>query len=157
MRIHAHVLGCKVSRTETDGILALLYAHGWEYTDDPALADAILLTSCTVTASGDSRMRRALRRLREQAPHAVMIVSGCYVQAFPEEAQKLDADILLGTRERAQLPALLESFLTTHTRQCCLVPHSGEEDFEQLPCTRDAAHTRAFLQIQDGCERFCSY
>lgn len=157
MKIHAHVLGCKVSRTETDGMLALLYEHGWESTEDPAQADAILLTSCTVTASGDSRMRRALRRLRTAAPHAVMIVSGCYVQAFPEQAAALGADILIGTRERTQLPRLLDAFLADRTQQRLLIPHDSGESFEELPCCRDAAHTRAFLQIQDGCERYCSY
>lgn len=103
-------------------------------------------------------MLRVLRKLRAAVPQAVIVLTGCYVQAFPEEAAKLpEADILLGTAHRAALPALLEAYFLHPERVTAVEPHSRESTFETLPQGTDAAHTRAFLKIQDGCDRYCTY
>ena len=153
-----YTLGCKVNAVETDSMAALLQAHGYTRTDRPEEADVIVLNSCTVTASGDSRMLKALRKLRNTAPLAVIVLTGCYVQAFPEEAAKLtEPDILLGTKHRTALPDILESHFL-HSERCTLIePHAKGDAFETLPQGTDALHTRAFLKIQDGCDRFCTY
>ena len=107
MNLYVQTLGCKVNAVESAGIAALFAAQGFTVCEDPALADVILLNSCTVTASGDSRMRRALRQLRAAAPDAVLILTGCYAQAFPEDAAALpEPDIVTGTADRDRLPAL---------------------------------------------------
>ena len=158
MNAYYFTLGCKVNAVETDSMAALLQAHGYDRTDVPQQADVIVLNSCTVTASGDSRMLKALRRLRAAAPQAVIVLTGCYVQAFPEEAAKLpEADILLGTKHRAALPDILELHFLHPVRTALIEPHSRGDAFETLPQGTDAAHTRAFLKIQDGCDRFCTY
>ena len=158
MKAYFGTLGCKVNAIETDSMAALLQAHGYARTDAPEQADVIVLNSCTVTASGDSRMLRMLRRLRTAAPHAVIVLTGCYVQAFPEDAAKLtDADILLGTKRRGALPDILESHFLHPERRSLIEPHGRGDAFETLPQGADAMHTRAFLKIQDGCDRFCTY
>lgn len=158
MRIYLQNFGCKVNAIETDGIAALLRQAGWTVVPSPETADAVILNSCTVTASGDHRMLTALRRLRQTVPDAVIVLTGCYVQAFPEEAAALsEADILIGTKERGMIPALLEEFLQKR-RPCRAVSEYGRKDaFEVLPLSEETNHTRAFLKIQDGCDRFCSY
>lgn len=158
MQVYFYTLGCKVNAVETDSMAALLQAHGYLRTEEPASADVIILNSCTVTASGDQRMLRTLRKLRNAAPHAVIVLTGCYVQAFPEEAANLpDADILLGNRHRAALPDILESHFLSPERVIRIEPHAKGDPFELLPQGTDALHTRAFLKIQDGCDRFCTY
>ena len=158
MRVYLHTLGCKVNAVETDSIAALLLAHGYELTEVPAQADVLVVNSCTVTASGDTRMLKILRKLRAAAPDAVTVLTGCYVQAFPEEAAALpEADILLGTKHRTQLPALLERYFLHPAHISLIEPHAKGDAFETLPQGTDAAHTRAFLKIQDGCDRFCTY
>lgn len=158
MKLYLQNFGCKVNAIETDGIAALLQADGWEICTAPEAADAIILNSCTVTASGDKRMLTSLRKLRKAAPHAAIVLTGCYVQAFPEDAAALtEADILIGTKQRAEIPALLRDFF--RDRQCrnAVSPHQSGDAFEMLPQGTDTAHTRAFLKIQDGCNRFCAY
>ena len=158
MRTYFSTLGCKVNAVETDSMAALLRSHGYEIAETPENAHIIVLNSCTVTASGDARMRTLLRKLRAAAPDAVIVLTGCYVQAFPEDAAALpEADILLGTRHRALLPALLEQYFTHPTRLISVEDFAAGDAFEPLPQGTDAAHTRAFLKIQDGCDRFCTY
>lgn len=158
MKLYLHTLGCKVNAIESDSIAALLGMHGYHVCASPEQADVIVLNSCTVTSSGDKRTVRMLHTLRTAAPDAVIVLTGCYVQAFPEETSLLpEADIVLGTRNRAMLPALLAQYFR-HPQHCMAVPaHQTEDSFEELPQGGDAAHTRAFLKLQDGCDRFCTY
>ncbi len=156
MKVYLQNFGCKVNQIETDSLAVLLQQHGWECIPHPTGADAVVLNSCTVTASGDHRMLTALRRLRKQLPHAIIAVTGCYVQAFPD-ADLPEADIRVGTKERAVLPKLLETFLLERSPAAHIPPHKPDDPFESLPLGSDSTHTRAFLKIQDGCNRFCSY
>lgn len=158
MKVFLQNFGCKVNAIETDGIAALLMQHGWEVCATPREADAIVLNSCTVTASGDHRMLTALRKLRRTVPHAIIVLTGCYVQAFPQDAAALSlADILVGTKERTKIPSLLENFLQERIPCAAVAPHEKGDAFEYLPQGMDEGHTRAFLKTQDGCNRFCSY
>ena len=156
MKVYLHTLGCKVNAVETDSIAALLCKEGYSVCDAPEEAEVIVLNSCTVTASGDSRMRRMLRQLRQAAPKAVLVLTGCYAQAFPDEAAALpEPDLVTGTGRRSELPALIRECLQKRERRSAVAASPGT--FEALPVGTDASHTRAFLKIQDGCDRFCTY
>jgi len=158
MKAYLQTFGCKVNTAETDSIAALLLQNHWEITENPVQADALIVNSCTVTASGDKRMFQALRKLRKTAPDAVLLLTGCYVQAFPKDAAELpEADIITGTKNRTQIPALLEAYFQNPQRISAVENFTSGDAFESLPQGSDSAHTRAFLKIQDGCNRFCSY
>ncbi|MDE5563818.1 MAG: tRNA (N(6)-L-threonylcarbamoyladenosine(37)-C(2))-methylthiotransferase MtaB, partial [Oscillospiraceae bacterium] len=158
MNVYLYTLGCKVNTVETDSIAALLREHGYTVCDDPADAQVIVLNSCTVTASGDKRMHRTLRSLRSTAPDAVIVLTGCYAQAFPEEAAAIpEANIVTGTKDRHILPSLISDYLMHPERHCAVRAYTSADSFESLPVSTDTAHTRAFLKIQDGCDRFCTY
>lgn len=137
---------------------ALLSECGDMVTDAPAEADVIVINSCTVTASGDSRLFAAIRRLRRINPGAILVLTGCYAQAFPEEAAALDGvDLILGTRHREKLPALLESYVQGTAPRLLVESYTGDAPFEALPCGEMGHNTRAFFKIQDGCNCFCRY
>lgn len=158
MKLYLQNFGCKVNAVETESIAALLREQGWDIVSVPESADAVILNSCTVTASGDHRMLTALRRIRQNAPDAAIVLTGCYVQAFPEDAAALsEADILVGTKERGRIPALLDEFFRLRKPCRAIAPYGRTDAFEVLPISAKTAHTRAFLKIQDGCNRFCSY
>lgn len=158
MQAYLKTFGCKVNSAETESITALLKNHQWEIADSPEQADAIIVNSCTVTASGDQRMLQALRKFRRCNPNAVILLTGCYVQAFPENASSLpEVDILTGTKNRNQIPLLLENFFRNPQKIYAVENFLSGEMFESLPQGMDSFHTRAFLKIQDGCNRFCSY
>lgn len=158
MNCYFLTFGCKVNTCETAGMQSVLQKAGHTIVRDPVQADVILFNSCTVTASGDSRLRTAMRKMRQTCPHALLILTGCYAQAYPEEAAALpEADLVIGTKNRSRLPELLDELYRSHTRQNAVESYTVSDPFEILPCDTMPDNTRAFLKIQDGCNCFCSY
>jgi len=150
--------GCKVNHYETECMKSLFRESGFEITEELSAADAVVINSCTVTASGDSRALAALRKTREALPQAVIAMTGCYPQANREEASKLpQADIITGTKSRARLAGLVKDCLEERSRIVELSDYTSDDVFEPLKCSRFDSNTRAFVKIQDGCDRFCSY
>ncbi len=156
--IYFHSLGCKVNQIESDSLASLFQSEGYTIASNPKKANVIVVGSCTVTAMGDSKLRATLRKYRRDNTTAILVLMGCYPQAFPEEAIALEeVDILLGTRELSKLPSFLHDFSLYGERQIHLYKHSVSEKFEHLPQGVNPHRTRGFLKIQDGCNRFCSY
>lgn len=150
--------GCKVNQYETESIKADFTEHGCETVESPELADIIVINSCTVTASGDSKSLYAVRKLRKANPGAVIILTGCLPQASPESAEKItDADIICGTKERRRLPQLAADFIEERSRIVNIEKYGISDGFESLAQGSFSDKTRAFVKIQDGCNQFCSY
>ena len=79
-------------------------------------------------------------------------------QAFPEEAAAMtEADVVTGSTDRASLPLHIQKALETGERVIAITPHRQEEVFEELPIDRFEGHTRAFVKVEDGCNRRCAY
>lgn len=162
MKIVFHTLGCKVNQYETQAMRRLLEAEGFETGefvpgDEAALsADGLVINSCTVTGESDRKLRQLLRRCRRDNPHAVLALTGCMPQAFPEEAEGFaEADIVLGNASRRALPRHLAAFLQNGRRIVDIGEHGAR--LEPLEIDDFQGRTRAFVKIQDGCNRFCSY
>ncbi len=158
MKIIFHTLGCKVNQYETEAMRRLLRETGYDTEDTSSAkhADVIVINSCTVTGESDRKLRQLLRRCRRDNPDAVIVLTGCMPQAFPQAAEAFEeADIVLGNAARRALPAHLGAFLSNHQRIVDIPPHGKE--IEPLTIDTFAEHTRAFVKIQDGCNRFCSY
>jgi threonylcarbamoyladenosine tRNA methylthiotransferase MtaB len=121
-------------------------------------ADVYIVNSCTVTAEGDRKSRQALRRMRARNPAAVLCLCGCFPQAFPAEAVNIpEADIVMGARNRSALLGAVRRRMAGEERIVDIAPHEKGEPFEAMQTDRMEDRTRAFVKIQDGCERFCAY
>ncbi len=155
-------LGCKVNQYESDAMARQFEKAGYLTTDrsDKALgqADIYIINSCTVTATGDKKTRQLLHRCRRENPNAIIALTGCFVQAFPDKAKELsDWDILCGNTERGNILSLVERFAQTKEPIVCVEAHQKGECFESMQVDAFAHKTRAFVKIEDGCNRFCSY
>ncbi len=160
MKIAFHTLGCKVNQYETQAMRFLVEEAGHstvEYTPGYDIkADALVINSCTVTGESDRKLRQLLRRCRRELPQAVIVVNGCMPQAFPQQANRLsEADIILGNASRRDLLPHIEAFLANPRRLVNIPPH--DTIIEPLSIREFSGRTRAFVKIQDGCNRFCSY
>lgn len=161
MTVYFHTLGCKVNQYETQAMRRLLEDDGFDTAEfsagfDKAGDGVLVINSCTVTGESDRKLRQLLRRTRRDNPQAVIVVCGCMPQAFPARAAALtDADIVVGNAERRALPATLRAFLQNRTRTVDIPPHTAE--YEPLAIREFQGRTRAFVKIEDGCNRFCSY
>ena len=158
MNVYGITLGCKVNQYETQAMMARLQEAGFSLSGQEEGSDVILINSCTVTAASDHKVRQALHRARRLSPTAVIVLTGCMPQAFPQLAEQLtDADIVLGNSNRAALLPDIMRFLSSRQRIVDIQPHEKGEGFEAMQVERFHERTRAFVKIEDGCNRFCSY
>lgn len=155
MNIHFKTLGCKVNQYETQAMSEGLIRLG--HTADSSLpADAVIINSCTVTAESDRKTRQILHSVKRDNPGAVVVLTGCMVQAFPEKAKALtDADVIIGNRDIKKVIEAVNSFKNNDVFS--VESHSKSDKYCTPSITDFSERTRAFMKIEDGCNRYCSY
>ena len=159
MRVSFYTLGCKVNQNETGALAQLFEQNGFTVVENGEAADVYVVNSCTVTNFGDQKSRKWLRRAKRENPGAVTVLTGCYPQAFPEEAAAIaEADVVTGSgNRRSILEDVMQVVNGERGKVVDIRPHQKGEAFEELPMDRFADHTRAFVKIEDGCGRQCAY
>lgn len=157
MKVFIHTLGCKVNQYESQAMAELFEKQGHAVVIQPEQAEVFVVNSCTVTAESDKKTKKTIRRFRGLNPNSIVIVTGCMTQAFPSQASSLDADIIIGNKGYSRLPLLLNEFVKTHKRIVAIQPHLSDDKFEASEISQFNERTRAYLKIEDGCNRFCSY
>ena len=158
VKVSFYTLGCKVNQNETGALERLFCANGFELAAPGEAADVYVVNSCTVTAGGDKKSRQWLRRAKREHPAAVTVLTGCYPQAFADEAAGIaEADVVTGAKARGRILDDVLRFLQTRERIVDIAPHEKGEAFEELPMGQFEGHTRAFLKVEDGCDRRCAY
>mgnify|MGYP004464740795 FL=1 len=158
MRVCFYTLGCKVNLNETGALEQMFRSNGFAIAQEGEPADVFVVNSCTVTNFGDQKSRKWLRRAKRENPGAVTVLTGCYPQAFPEEAaQFMEADLVCGNGDRKAILDNVLKLLDGHERIVAITPHQRGEQFEELPVERFETHTRAFIKVEDGCNRQCAY
>ncbi len=158
MKIAFYTLGCKVNQYETQVMRELFEKDGHTITNNTDDADVFIINSCTVTGESDRKTRQAVRRYRALCANAVIVLTGCMPQAFPKDAEILkEADIVLGNTDHSKIPSLIKQFLSNGERIVEIEKHKRNEAFNTKCITDFEERTRAFMKIQDGCDRYCSY
>lgn len=158
MNVAFYTLGCKVNQYETEAIREEFVKKGHTAVSEDAPFDAVVVNSCTVTAESDRKTRQAVRRFRKERPDSIIILTGCMVQAFSSEAQALsDADIVAGNTDVTKIVEYAEEFETTGEKIFKVSEHKRKERFNTPSLSNFAERTRAYMKIEDGCERFCTY
>ena len=159
MRVTFYTLGCKVNQNETGALAQLFEENGYTVVSNEEGADVYIVNSCTVTNFGDQKSRKWLRRAKRENPGAVTVLTGCYPQAFPDEAAEIaEADVVTGSGNRHAILTDVQKVLNgEEERVVDIRPHEKGERFEELPMDKFAEHTRAFVKVEDGCNRRCAY
>jgi threonylcarbamoyladenosine tRNA methylthiotransferase MtaB len=108
--------GCRATQADGAAIERQLLDRGCTTASEAALADIVVLNTCTVTASADSQARDAIRKLHAANPAARFIVTGCYAQRAPEEIAALPGvSWVVGNSHKPQIPDLVDSFSSAAT------------------------------------------
>lgn len=145
-------LGCKVNQFESAGMVEKLLANGWQQVPFNQQADLYLINSCTVTARSDAETRKLIRRAKRTNSAAKVVATGCYAQVAAEGLATMpELDQLLGNEEKREIL----QHLAAGVSQVSDLSETGGAASLQL--TSFTEHTRAFLQIQNGCNSGCSY
>jgi threonylcarbamoyladenosine tRNA methylthiotransferase MtaB len=151
-RVAIATLGCKTNQFESAAMIEQFERAGYTVVSFTQSADIYVVNSCTVTARTDAETRRLIRRARRLNPDARIIATGCYAQVAQSELEKMpELDIVLGNREKQSITELVES------GESRVSDISSELTVGPLKLESFAEHTRAFLQVQNGCNSFCAY
>jgi len=151
-------LGCKVNSYETEAIRGMFEAAGYEIVDFKEVADVYVINTCTVTNIADRKSRQMLHQARKRNPDAVIAAVGCYVQAKEEELlADSSVDLVIGNNRKSEIVRLVENYMSDKADYNMVVDIDKEREYEELPIISGMERTRAFIKIQDGCNRFCSY
>ena len=157
MKIAFYTLGCKVNQYETQSLREKFINKGHCVVSDRDDFDCIVINSCTVTAESDRKCRQQLNRFRREHSNAVIVLTGCMVQALGDNADFEAADIIAGNTNTGEIVDLAENFFENKKKIKKIPPHTREERFNTPGITEFAERTRAFMKIEDGCERYCTY
>lgn len=158
-KIYGFSLGCKVNAYETNALLSSFLSEGYERTEDPSEADLILLNTCAVTAVASQKSRQHIRKFKRLAPKATLVVMGCYSAEAKESLLSYGVDILAGTLARNGILSAVKEFEKNRKPIDLLKEGSPSGPYEDFLSQGAKAQksVRAYLKIQDGCDKFCSY
>jgi len=154
VKIKFHTLGCRLNFFETDGLYSVLKDKGFSLADTNESANYIVVNTCTVTNKADVKNRSIIRNAIRSNPGAKIFVTGCYAETDKNAILAIPGVTgVYGNTEKSALPyRILEDW--------------KGEGAESLPKALDRfsysdvlpeGHTRAYLKVQDGCNRKCSY
>ena len=148
--------GCRLNAYESEVMLGKAKTAGLNKLED----GAVLVNTCAVTAEAVRQAKQSIRRARRENPHARIIVSGCAAQTEPETFGEMEeVDLVLGNEEKL------------HEQSYRSLPDFGVNDFEKVRVNdimqiRETAahmvdslsgHSRAFVQVQNGCDHRCTF
>lgn len=158
MKVFIITLGCKVNQYESEAMLKSFLNSGFEKSKEITEADVIVINSCTVTSTSDQKVRQVINRSKKKNYDAIIVLTGCMPQAFPDIAKSFDdVDIVLGNSNRKDVIKSVIKFMSTHQKIINIKPYGKKDDFEKIEIDEFHERTRAFIKIEDGCNRFCSY
>lgn len=126
-------------------------------------ADVYIINTCTVTHLADRKSRQFIRRARRQNPNALIAVTGCYAQVDPDAVALIEGvDLIVGTNEKQSIVEYVEEELARRASADGAAMHVRAYDDLHDYCsdgiiTAMESRTRAYVKIQEGCNRFCSY
>ena len=166
MKVAFHTLGCKVNQYESEAMAQMFRGRGWDVVDEREFADVYVINTCMVTATADKKSRQYIRRMKRVNPDSVVAVTGCFSQISPDEVSKIKGvDIITGTNEKSSLPDYVEEVLASRAadtakadRLTVIHPYEELGEFDEMGIVASTENrTRAYIKVQEGCNRFCAY
>ena len=156
-KVAFYTLGCKVNQYETEAMIELFEHAGYEHVQSEEYADVYVINTCTVTHMSDRKSRQYIRRVKKKNPNSVIAVVGCYSQVAPEEILDIEeVNLVMGTNDRRHIVEKVEA-VTCNDKVSTVDDIMKVKEFEEIEITQTNGRTRAFMKIQDGCDRFCTY
>lgn len=158
MKVAFYTLGCRVNVYESEAMAEIFKREGYTVVDFEEKADVYVINTCTVTNTGDKKSRQVISKARRNNPESVIAVVGCYSQIAPKEVSQIEGvDVVLGTRNKGDVVYYINKARDEKKPQLHVDGVLKNKKFEELNIEEYRDKTRAFLKIQDGCNRFCTF
>lgn len=161
-KLYMQTHGCQMNEYDSNKLAEIMAAspHQMSLTPNPGEADMLLLNTCAVREKPEEKVFSELgrwRKLKQQKPDAVIVVSGCVASQEGEAIIKRSpiVDIVIGPQTIHRLPELYDQVLATR-KPVVDITFPEIEKFDHLP-TPNAEGPSAFVSIMEGCSKFCSF
>ncbi len=164
-RLFIKTYGCQMNVYDSERMADVLRPLGYATTDDAAEADFVILNTCHIREKAAEKIYSELGKLREmrderrQAGRDMTIaVAGCVAQAEGEEIMRRQpaVDIVVGPQAYHQLPELLTRTARARGERIG-ADFAPDDKFDALPVARGTTGPTAFLTVQEGCDKFCTF
>ena len=164
-KIYIKTYGCQMNVYDSERMYELMEPHGYAITHKYDDADLVILNTCHIREKAAEKIYSELGRI---APYKInsdsqgrklnIVVAGCVAQAEGKEIIKRQpmVDIVVGPQTYHRLPELLNSLSKTG-RRIVDTAFPIENKFDELQKIRNNKNPVAFLSIQEGCDKFCSF
>ena len=164
-RLYIKTYGCQMNVYDSERMADVLAPLGYGLTDTPEGADLVVLNTCHIREKATEKTYSELGRIKElklakaaEGGAMTIAVAGCVAQAEGEEIMRRQpaVDFVVGPQSYHQLPELIAR---THRAlgQRLAADFAAEEKFDALPPERAVTGVTAFLTVQEGCDKFCTF
>ena len=164
-RLFIKTYGCQMNVYDSERMADVLAPLGYGVTDRPEDADLVVLNTCHIREKATEKVYselgqiRLMKQDREAAGAGMTIaVAGCVAQAEGEEIMRRQpaVDLVVGPQAYHQLPELIARAHRARGERLS-ADFAAEEKFDALPTARNASGVTAFLTVQEGCDKFCTF
>jgi tRNA-2-methylthio-N6-dimethylallyladenosine synthase len=159
--VYIRTFGCQMNEYDSARMADVLReSAGYELTDDPALADLLLLNTCSVREKAQEKVFSQLggwKQLKRAKPHLLIGVGGCVASQEGEGITQRApyVDLVFGPQTLHRLPGMIDE-LKSSGRSVVDVSFPEIEKFDALPAPRAEGAT-AFVSIMEGCSKYCTF
>ena len=156
-KVAFHTLGCKVNQVETEQLKEEFNNRGYSIVDFNEEADIYIINTCTVTHVSDRKSRAVIRRAARKNPNALIVATGCLAQVDAEQLATIKGvNLVVGNRDKDKIIDIIDDYNSKNTTgKTKIIADAIDKHTKLVPVMYSQKHrrTRAFVKIQDGCER----
>lgn len=154
---HVKSFGCQMNVYDGERMAELMTAEGMRAADGAEDADLVILNTCHIREKATEKVYSDVGRLlkRDDGTRPMIAIAGCVAQAEGEEiARRAKVDVVVGPQAYHRLPELVRT--AGEGRLAVDTDMPAQSKFSALPARRKVAPS-AFLTVQEGCDKFCTY
>jgi tRNA-2-methylthio-N6-dimethylallyladenosine synthase len=164
-RLYIKTYGCQMNVYDSERMADVLAPLGYGVTDRPDDADLVVLNTCHIREKATEKVYSELgqiKRLKQEKAEAggqmTIAVAGCVAQAEGEEIMRRQpaVDLVVGPQAYHQLPELIARAHRARGERLA-ADFAPEEKFDALSTARRPSGVTAFLTVQEGCDKFCTF
>jgi len=165
-RLYIKTYGCQMNVYDSERMADVLAPLGYGVTDTPEGADLVVLNTCHIREKATEKVYSELGKIRElrdakaEAGEGTMTiaVAGCVAQAEGAEIMRRQpaVDLVVGPQAYHQLPELIARAHRAKGERLA-ADFAAHDKFDALPAARNPGGVTAFLTVQEGCDKFCTF
>ncbi len=160
-RVYIETYGCQMNVADSEVVASIMQMDGYHLTEDPELADAVLINTCSVRDNAEQKVLNRIEyyhSIRKKRKRSLTIgVLGCMAErAKGELIEKHHVDLVVGPDSYLDLPNLVGA--VERGEKAINVELSTSETYKDvMPLKMSGVHISGFVSIMRGCNNFCSY